>query len=72
MVILLVGMLILLFEVSGDVACAENSKKEAITIQLRWSHQFQFAGYYAAIEKGFYAGEGLTVTLEEAAPGADW
>lgn len=36
---------------------------EQVTIQLKWRHQFQFAGYYAAKEKGFYANEGLDVTL---------
>ncbi|MCK4709792.1 MAG: ABC transporter substrate-binding protein [Gammaproteobacteria bacterium] len=38
---------------------------ENITIQLKWLHQFQFAGYYAAIEKGFYADEGLNVELRQ-------
>jgi diguanylate cyclase (GGDEF)-like protein/PAS domain S-box-containing protein len=43
----------------------ENSKQELtpITLQLQWKHQFQFAGYYAAIEKGFYRDRGLEVTL---------
>ena len=38
---------------------------EKVSIQLKWFHQFQFAGYYAAAEKGFYAEEGLKVTLKE-------
>ena len=38
---------------------------EKVTIQLKWRHAFQFAGYYAAVEKGFYAEEGLDVTLKE-------
>lgn len=38
---------------------------EAITLQLPFTDQFQFAGYYAAIEKGFYAQEGLVVNLRE-------
>lgn len=38
---------------------------DQVTVQLLWKHQFQFAGYYAAIEKGFYAEEGLDVTLKE-------
>jgi len=42
---------------------AKNS--ENITIQLKWKHSFQFAGYYAAIEKGFYKDEGLKVNLKE-------
>jgi PAS domain S-box-containing protein len=32
-------------------------------VQLKWWHQFQFAGYYAADIKGFYKNEGLTVKL---------
>jgi len=38
---------------------------DTVSIQLKWFHQFQFAGYYAAIEKGFYAQEGLHVILKE-------
>lgn len=44
---------------------------ESVTLQLKWKHQFQFAGYYAAIEKGYYAEEGLDVTLIEAKPGGN-
>lgn len=36
-----------------------------IAIQLKWLHQFQFAGYYAALEKGFFEEEGLHVQLLE-------
>lgn len=28
---------------------------EKVRLQLRWLHQFQFAGYYMALEKGYYA-----------------
>ncbi|XPV83209.1 MAG: hypothetical protein ACNI22_04850 [Halarcobacter sp.] len=31
---------------------SSNAKKEKISIQLDWLHQFQFAGYYIAKEKG--------------------
>lgn len=36
-----------------------------VTIQLRWYHQFQFAGFYAALERGYYRDEGLHVTIVE-------
>ena len=39
------------------------STQEPVTIYLGWSHQFQFAGYYVAKEKGFYSDAGLDVTL---------
>lgn len=37
-----------------------------IKVQLKWKHQFQFAGYYAAIEKGYYEAAGFNVILLEA------
>ncbi len=42
-----------------------------LTLQLRWLHQFQFAGYYAALHQGFYREAGLEVTLKEGGPGVD-
>ena len=44
---------------------------EAVTLQLKWRHQFAFAGYYAAQAKGYYREAGLEVTLREAVPGQD-
>ena len=38
---------------------------ETVRLQLRWLHGFQFAGYYAAVEKGFYRDAGLNVELIE-------
>lgn len=42
-----------------------------ITLQLRWYHQFQFAGYYAAQLKGFYEQAGIDVEIREGRPGLD-
>lgn len=42
---------------------------EVVHMQLRWHHQFQFAGYYAALEKGFYREAGLDVRIHAGAPG---
>jgi NitT/TauT family transport system substrate-binding protein len=38
-----------------------------VTIQLQWVAQSQFAGYFAALDKGFYKEEGLDVTIKEGA-----
>jgi hypothetical protein len=27
---------------------------DQVSLQLKWEHQFQFAGYYAALEQGFH------------------
>ncbi|MFW5989819.1 MAG: ABC transporter substrate-binding protein, partial [Campylobacterales bacterium] len=38
---------------------------EKVTVQLQWKHQFEFAGFYAAIEQGYYEDIGLEVELLE-------
>jgi PAS domain S-box-containing protein len=38
---------------------------EKIKLQLQWKHQFEFAGFYAAKEKGFYKEVGLDVDFIE-------
>lgn len=42
--------------------------KDTIKLQLKWRHQFQFAGYYAALIKGYYKEEGLNVELIPGGP----
>ena len=44
---------------------------ETVSLQLVWKHQFEFAGFYAAIEKGFYRDKGLEVELREYESGLD-
>lgn len=46
-------------------ALAHDGVVSAVTLQLKWKHKFQFAGYYAALHKGFFLEEGLDVTLKE-------
>ncbi len=44
---------------------------EKVVLQLKWQHQFQFAGYYAAAAKGYYRDAGLDVSIVEAGPATD-
>ena len=44
---------------------ANSSNLESIDLQLKWKHQFQFAGYYMAKEKGFYKKANLDVNIIE-------
>src|SRR6266702_1889876 len=44
---------------------------DQVSLQLKWKHQFQFAGYYQALEQGFYRDAGLDVTIREGGPGID-
>ncbi len=39
-----------------------------ITLQLPWHHQFQFAGYYAAIDQNYYKDAGFNVTVKSGSP----
>jgi NitT/TauT family transport system substrate-binding protein len=39
-----------------------------VTLQLKWVTQAQFAGYYVALENGFYEEEGLNVTIKPGGP----
>ena len=42
--------------------------QDALTLQLKWVTQGQFAGYYVAKEKGFYEEAGLDVTIKPGGP----
>ena len=44
---------------------------DAVTLQLKWKHQVQFAGYYAAKAQGFYQEAGLDVSILGAEAGTD-
>lgn len=41
---------------------------DKVTLQLKWHHQFQFAGYYAAQAQGYYQEAGLEVQINPAQP----
>ena len=62
---------LLLFSVPAlhaENAVAHDKPLAPVTMQIRWLHQFQFAGYYAALYKGFYREKGLDVTIVAGAP----
>lgn len=61
----ILGLLLTLF---SSWAAAEKANSQ-ITLQLRWHHQFQFAGYYVAQVLGFYREAGLDVTIQAGGPG---
>lgn len=44
---------------------------QKVSVQLEWKHQFEFAGFYTAIEKGYYKNIGLEVELREYKEGID-
>lgn len=48
---------------AGMAAAADD-----VTLQLKWVTQAQFAGYYVALDKGFYDEEDLNVTIKPGGP----
>ena len=38
---------------------------QKVSLQLQWKHQFEFAGFYIAKEKGYYKDVGLDVDIKE-------
>lgn len=47
---------------------ASPALAEEVKLQLQWVTQAQFAGYYVALDKGFYSDEGLEVTIMPGGP----
>ena len=56
----IISLFLILFSITLN---AENLEK--ISVQLLWKHQFEFAGFYMAKEKGFYKELGMDVSLKE-------
>ena len=73
---LMQGLLTGLRALSLCIACGwlvptSSEAAETLRLQLKWTHAFQFAGFYAADAKGYYREAGLDVQLIEAAPDTD-
>ncbi|HKB94151.1 MAG TPA: ABC transporter substrate-binding protein [Gaiellaceae bacterium] len=68
-----VGMLLAAIVAAGAVAGSSSSAAAApkltnVSIQLQWVPQAQFAGYYAALDLGYYKAAGLNVKLLNGGP----
>jgi signal transduction histidine kinase/ABC-type nitrate/sulfonate/bicarbonate transport system substrate-binding protein len=51
--------------ISAQLFAAHIESLEKVSLQLHWRYQFEFAGFIAAKEKGFYKEAGLDVELRE-------
>ena len=51
-----------------SLAAVQAWAADAVTLQLKWVTQGQFAGYYVAKEKGYYEEENLDVTIKPGGP----
>jgi ABC-type nitrate/sulfonate/bicarbonate transport system substrate-binding protein len=52
----------------APVAIAAPAAMGKVALQLKWRHQFQFAGYYVAAQMGYYRDAGIDVEIREANP----
>jgi NitT/TauT family transport system substrate-binding protein len=56
-------------DAAGDTGGTEEpAELQPVTLQLKWVTQAQFAGYYAALDQGYYEEEGLDVTIRPGGP----
>ena len=50
---------------NGDKGSGDSGSLKPVKLQLQWYAQAQFAGYYAAVDQGYYKDEGLDVQIVE-------
>jgi NitT/TauT family transport system substrate-binding protein len=63
-----VGLLALAAVTAAAGSASAAPKLTNITLQLKWAPQAQFAGYYAALDLGYYKAAGLNVKLLNGGP----
>jgi NitT/TauT family transport system substrate-binding protein len=63
---LFVILVLLIGAFSGGLGTAQDDLTP-ISVQLQWVAQSQFAGYFAAVDQGYYEAQGLDVTILEGA-----
>lgn len=60
----LISILFLIVLWSGCTTSLTTDSPKAIDLKLNWEHSVQFLGFYVAQDLGFYADEGLQVSIE--------
>jgi ABC-type nitrate/sulfonate/bicarbonate transport system substrate-binding protein len=56
----------LLVSACGSIGAPKEADK--VTVQLSWFHGVEYAGFYTAVDKGYYAEENIEVTLVAGGP----
>jgi NitT/TauT family transport system substrate-binding protein len=52
----------------GATEAPPAGQMDQVRLQLQWVPQAQFAGYFAAIDQGFYEAEGIDLTIVQGGP----
>jgi NitT/TauT family transport system substrate-binding protein len=53
-------------------SCQQAPEPDSVTLQLKWIHQAQFAGYYVAQELGYYQEENIELSILPGGPEVDY
>lgn len=67
--------LLVLLPVSAISACSTTTSAPdliPVTVQLSWTHQAEFAGFYVAEQQGYFQDQGLNVKFVEGGPEVDF
>jgi diguanylate cyclase (GGDEF)-like protein len=71
LMLLVSAMLLVMSTANVHASDAAPGNMVPLRLQLKWRHQFQFAGFYTALEKGYYRDAGFDVTIVPLQPGTD-
>lgn len=64
MILIVAGAILSACTEQSPVTATPTAVLEPVTIKLTWFHGTQFLGFYVAQQRGYYAEEGLDVTIE--------
>jgi NitT/TauT family transport system substrate-binding protein len=53
---------------SASTSASGGGELTPVSLQLQWAPQAQFAGYFAAVEQGYYEAQGLDVEIIDGGP----
>ena len=62
-IIIILFILITNYTFADSQITTQSEKKDIL--RLEWKHQFEFAGFYAALEKGYYKEFGIDLEIKE-------
>jgi PAS domain S-box-containing protein len=65
------GIILRYWTICIFLSCFSIYARDTLRVQLKWFHQFQFAGFYAAQHRGYYDAANLHVDLVEFTSGTD-
>ena len=66
-IVLLIGLMAILISACGSQP-TPVVPADKVTIQLSWFHGVEYAGFYTAVEKGYYKEENIEIVLNPGGP----